>query len=463
MSNVTTSSTGPRRRVVIMGAAGRDFHNFNTRFRNDPGCEVVAFTATQIPGIEGRRYPPVLAGPLYPDGIPIEPEDDLERICRRSQIETVVFAYSDVTHERVMHAASRALAVGASFALLGPHDTMIDAAVPVIAVSAVRTGCGKSQTSRWIAQRLTQRGVRAAALRHPMPYGDLREQAVQRFASRDDLERAACTNEEREEYEPYIESGHIVYAGVDYGAILEHAQREAEVIIWDGGNNDFPFVAPDLHIVLVDALRPAQLTTHHPGETVLRMADVVVVSKIDAAPAESVQRAIDGARAVNPDAPIVRARSPITLDRPELAAGHRALVIEDGPTITHGGMPHGAGMVAALAAEVSEVVDPRPFAAPLIRCIFDAYPHIGPVLPAVGYGREQLADLERTINDTEADIAIAATPIDLAALVTTDKPILRVRYGYAESGDPSLGAIIGDFLARLPQKARHVNRRRARR
>ena len=457
------SSTGPRRRVVIMGAAGRDFHNFNTRFRNDPGCEVVAFTAAQIPGIEGRHYPPVLAGPLYPEGVPIEPEDDLERICRRSQVDTVVFAYSDVTHGHVMHAASRALAAGAGFTLLGPRDTMLDAAVPVIAVSAVRTGCGKSQTSRWIAQRLTQRGIRAAALRHPMPYGDLREQAVQRFASRDDLERAACTNEEREEFEPYIESGHIVYAGVDYRAILDRAQQEAEVIVWDGGNNDFPFVAPDLHVVLVDALRPDQLTTHHPGEAVLRMADVVVVGKTDAASAESVQDAIDGAQAVNPGATIVRARSPVTLDRPESVAGRRALVIEDGPTITHGGMPHGAGMAAALAAEVAEVVDPRPFASPSIRSSFEAHPHIGPVLPAVGYSREQLVDLERTINDTEADIVIAATPIDLAALVTTDKPIVRARYSYAEAGDPSLGAIVDGFLARLPRKARHADRRRARR
>lgn len=435
----------PRRRIVIMGAAGRDFHNFNVVYRDDAAAEVVAFTATQIPGIAGRRYPAALAGPHYPDGIPIVAESELETVCRQHAVDAVVFAYSDVDHAHVMHIASRALALGADFLLLGPTRTMIQARVPVIAVSAVRTGCGKSQTSRWIASRLKARGLSAAALRHPMPYGDILAERVQRFASRADLDAARCTIEEREEYEPYVAAGHVVFAGVDYGAILARVEAEAQIAIWDGGNNDFPFIKPDLHIAVVDALRPDQLTTHHPGEAVLRMADVVVVNKVDSAAAADVQRAIDGIRAVNWHARIVRATSPVRLDDPAAVAGKRVLIVEDGPTITHGGMAYGAGHVAATKAG-AEIVDPRPYAAPGIRTVFAAYPHIGRVLPAVGYSADQLADLRATINATPAEVVVAATPIDLAALIALNKPVVRARYEFAESGERRLAAVIDEFV-----------------
>ncbi|MBI2199357.1 MAG: GTPase, partial [Candidatus Rokubacteria bacterium] len=334
-------------RIVILGAGGRDFHNFNVLYRDASAATVVAFTAAQIPGLEGRRYPPALAGPRYPDGIPIEAEANLEALCRRERVTHVVFAYSDVTHAGVMHLASRALAAGADVILPGPDSTMLPCSVPVIAISAIRTGCGKSQTARWLGRRLRELGLRVAVLRHPMAYGDLERQRAQRFATRADLDASGCTVEEREEYEPHLAAGNVVFAGVDYAVIVALAQREADVIVWDGGNNDFPFVRPDLHIVMADALRPGQAAAYHPGEAVLRMADVVVVNKVDAASAADVEGVVDEVRAVNPRAPVVRAASPVRLDDPERVRGRRVLVVEDGPTITHGGMPYGAGFVAA--------------------------------------------------------------------------------------------------------------------
>jgi predicted GTPase len=439
----------PRRRVVIMGAAGRDFHNFNVVYRDDPHVEVVAFTATQIPDISGRRYPPALAGPRYPDGIPIVQESELEGLCRTQRIDAVVFAYSDVAHADVMHAASRALAAGADFVLLGPDHTMLDARVPVIACSAVRTGCGKSQTTRWIARLARSRGLRVAVIRHPMAYGDLERQAVQRFADRGDLATAGCTVEEREEYEPHLAMGNAVYAGVDYARIVAQAQGEADVILWDGGNNDFPFVRPGLHIVLVDPLRPGHETTHHPGEAVLRMADVVVVAKSDAAQPEAVARVTDAARAANPRATIVRGASPIRLDDPEAVRGKRVLVVEDGPTTTHGGMPYGAGYRAATEAGAATVVHPRPYAAAEIAALYAEYPHLGPVLPAMGYTAAQLDSLARSINAAPADVVVAGTPIDLAALAPLNKPVVRARYEYADVESPGLAGVVEKFLLRV--------------
>lgn len=438
-----------RRRIVILGAAGRDFHDFNVVWRNDLTTTVVAFTATQIPGIAGRRYPPQLAGALYPDGIPIVAETELDSLCRTQQIDAVVFAYSDVPHEHVMHLASRALAAGADFILPGPHRTMLRSSLPVIAVSAVRTGCGKSAIARWLSRRLRETGRRVAVLRHPMPYGDLLSERVQRFASRADLDAARCTIEEREEYEPHIEAGNVVFAGVDYAAILAAAEPEADIIVWDGGNNDFPFVRPDCHIVVADALRPQQIATHHPGETVVRMADLLVVNKVDTATAEAVAVASSGLRAINPAAPIVYAASPVRLDDAEAVNGKRALVVEDGPTITHGGMAYGAGYVAATAAGAAAIVDPRQSATAEIRAVYDAYPHIGPVLPAVGYGAAQLQGLAATIEASAADVVISATPIDLAKLIRCNKPIIRARYDYAPADGDGLAPFIDAFLARL--------------
>jgi len=438
--------TAHRRRVLIMGAAGRDFHNFNTAFRRDRRAEVVAFTAAQIPGIAGRRYPPSLAGPLYPQGIPILAEADLTAQCRELAIDEVVFSYSDITHQTVMHAASRALAAGADFRLLGPGATMVQADIPVIAVCAVRTGCGKSQTARHLSRLLRRRGLTAAILRHPMPYGDLERQRVQRFASLGDLDEAECTIEEREEYEPHIAEGNIVFAGVDYAAIVAAAEREADIILWDGGNNDFPMVRPDLHIVLADALRPGQTATHHPGEAVLRMADIVVVNKVDAAPPQQVDAVIREVRAVAPDRPIVLAASPVLLDDPAAVDGKRVLVVEDGPTVTHGGMPHGAGYVAAISRPGVTVVDPRDFAAPAFHEIFLQYPHIGPVLPAMGYSMAQRDALRATIKAADADIVVAGTPIDLARIVRTSMPVVRARYTYADAGEPALGDLVETFL-----------------
>jgi predicted GTPase len=420
-----------RTRVVIAGAAGRDFHDFNMCFRGDASVQVAAFTAAQIPGIEGRRYPPALAGPLYPQGIPIVPEAELEALAP----ERVVFAYSDVRHDEVMHLASRALAAGADFELIGPARTMLRAPIPVIAVSAVRTGSGKSTVARWLAARLRARRLRVALVRHPMPYGDLEKQAVQRFATREDLERAGCTLEEREEYEPHLEAGGTVHAGVDYERVIAAAAQDADVLLWDGGNNDFPFVRPDLHIVLVDALRPGHGVAYHPGETCLRMADVVVVTKTDQAAPVDTAAAVELAQRVNPAARVLRTTMPVILEGD--VAGRRALIVEDGPTVTHGGMPFAAGLVGARAAGAC-IVDPRPWLAPGLRAVYAAHPHIGPVLPAMGYSRAQLEALAATLNAAEADVVIAATPVDLAALLKLDKPVVRARFEFQDARWPGL-------------------------
>jgi len=433
-------------RVVIMGAAGRDFHNFNMVFREDPRSHVVAFTASQIPDIAGRRYPPSLAGAGYPDGIPIVDESRLDALCRAENVDQVVFAYSDVSHAEVMHRASLVLATGADFLLLGPQRTMLSAAVPVIAICAVRTGCGKSQTTRWLAKLLKSKGLRVAVIRHPMPYGDLEKQSVQRFAQSADLDAADCTIEEREEYEPHLAMGSIVYAGVDYAEIVARAEREADIILWDGGNNDFSFIRPDLHIVLVDPLRPGNETSHYPGEAVLRMADVVLLAKVNSAADADIQSVTENVRRINARATIVRGASPVTLDDPAAVRGRRVLVIEDGPTITHGGMPYGAGYVAATQAQAAEIVDPRAAAHVDIAPVYAQYPHIGNVLPALGYHPAQLEALRATINAVDADVVISATPCDIGALIDIDKPVVRARYEFAEAGEPGLGSLIETFL-----------------
>ena len=434
-----------RRRAVIVGAAGRDFHNFNVVYRDDPTVEVVAFTGAQIPGISGRRYPPALAGPYYPDGIPIEAETQLDAICRDHDVDEVIFAYSDVRHDSVMHVAARALACGADFRLLGPNETMLLATKPTIAVSAVRTGCGKSQVARYVARQLRAAGLRVAVIRHPMPYGDLTAMAEQRFASLAEVDEAACTVEEREEYEPHLAAGSIVYAGVDYERIVRRAEDEADVIVWDGGNNDFPFVRPALHLVLLDAMRPGQAVQYHPGEAVARMADVIIINKVDAADPADVAAVTREAADLNPDAPLVLAASPVRLDNPEAVQGKACLVVEDGPTITHGGMRVGAGYVAAHAAGAS-IVDPRASAAPDVAALYDVYPHIGPVLPAVGYNAAQVAALADTINASQAEVVVAGTPIDLAAIAAIERPVVRARYDYAEAGEPTLAQILNRFL-----------------
>jgi predicted GTPase len=436
-----------RRRVVILGAAGRDFHCFNRVYREDPAHEVVAFTATQIPGIDARRYPAQLAGKLYPKGIPVRAEADLESLCREEAIDLVVFAYSDVTHAHVMHLASRALACGADFGLLGPRSTMLVAHVPVIAISAVRTGCGKSQTARWITQQRRSRGLRTAAIRHPMPYGNLEAQRVQRFASRSDIDAARCTAEEREEYELYVDAGAVICAGVDYAEILQQAEQEAEVIVWDGGNNDFPFIRPDLHIVVVDALRPDQVDTHHPGEAALRMANLVLINKTDAAPPSAIQRLTESVRRVNPKAPILRAASPVRLDEPAAVAGRRVIVVEDGPTTTHGGMAYGAGHVAAVDAGAAEIVDPRESAVPEVAAVFQQYPHIGKILPAMGYGPAQIAALRATIEGSRAELVVTGSPIDLDALLDVRLPVVRARYAFQDVDDPGLAGVLETFCA----------------
>jgi predicted GTPase len=437
------------RRIVILGAAGRDFHNFNVVYRNDAATAVVAFTAAQISGIAGRRYPPELAGPLYPEGIPILDEAELEGLIRGEAIDQVVFAYSDVSHEHVMHLASRVLAAGADFALLGPKSTQLRAKVPVIAVSAVRTGCGKSQTSRYLARLLKQRGLRVAVVRHPMPYGNLKEQAVQRFSRGEELDAAHCTVEEREEYEPHLAIGHSVYAGVDYGRILALAEAENDLILWEGGNNDFPFFRPDWHIVLVDPLRPGHEAAYHPGEATLRMADTVVIVKTDSAAAAAVEQVIANVRRLNPSAEIIRAASPARLDDPATVSGKRVVVVEDGPTVTHGGMPYGAGWLAARRAG-AVIVDPRPWAAPEIAAAYARYPHLAEVLPALGYTEAQLDDLCATLDVVPADLVVSASPIDLCQLVTPNKPVVRARYEYAEAESPGLAGRLDAFLKRLP-------------
>ncbi|MEW6308431.1 MAG: cyclic 2,3-diphosphoglycerate synthase [Bacillota bacterium] len=431
-----------RTRVLIMGAAGRDFHNFNVCFRGNRDYDVIAFTAAQIPDIEARRYPTGLAGPEYPEGIPIYPEQELTRLIQDQRIDLVVFAYSDVTHATVMHKASQALAAGADFSLMGPGSTMLAAGRPVISVCAVRTGVGKSQTTRRICGILEAMDRKVVVVRHPMPYGDLVRQAVQRFVDRSDLDKHDCTIEEREEYEPHLDRGYTVFAGVDYGQILRRAEREADVIVWDGGNNDFPFFRPDLHIVLVDPHRPGHELLYHPGETNLRMADVVVINKVDTASPEGLQQVRESVRRTNPAAAVVEAASPITVEGWEAIRGKRVLVIEDGPTLTHGEMTYGAGVIAARKFGAAELVDPRAYAKGTIADTFAAYPGIGTLLPAMGYGRKQMDDLERTVAATPCDLVLAATPIDLTRVITLAKPVLRVRYELEEIGQPDLASVI---------------------
>ena len=434
------------RRVVIMGAAGRDFHDFNVVFRDDPAVEVVAFTAAQIPGIADRRYPPELSGPRYPRGIPIRPEAELEAIIKERGVDTVVFAYSDVSHETVMHAASRALAAGADFTLLGPERTMLRSRRPVLAVGATRTGAGKSQTTRYLAALLADRGLTPVVVRHPMSYGDLAAQRVQRFATYEDLDRHETTIEEREEYEPHLDAGRVVYAGVDYEAILHEAELEADVVVWDGGNNDFPFYRPDLYVVVADPLRPGDERRFHPGETNLRMADVVIVNKVDSAEPAAVDAVRASIAELNPAASVVMARSDLTLDGLPIE-GRRVVVVEDGPTLTHGGMAYGAGVVAARRFGAAHLVDPRAAAVGSIRDVLDRYPGLEPLVPAMGYGAEQMRELEATLNAVDADLVLSATPIDLTRVLRLNKPITRVRYDLAEAAGPSLRAVIEPLVA----------------
>ena len=439
-----------RIRTLILGAAGRDFHNFNLVYRDDTRYEVVGFTAAQIPNIADRRYPPELAGPLYPQGVPIFNEDELAPLIERFQVRQVVFSYSDVSYDYVMHRAAVTHAAGADFVLLGPRATMIDSRKPVIAVCAVRTGAGKSQTSRRLAGLLRDRGFRIAVVRHPMPYGDLVAQRVQRFATVEDLRRHRCTIEEMEEYEPHIASGSVVFAGVDYADILQQAEADADVILWDGGNNDLPFYRPSLHIVVADPLRLGNELTYHPGEANLRMADVVIINKIDTADLDSVQRLRAHVRTANPAALIVEAASPVTADHPEIITGRRVLVVEDGPTLTHGGMRFGAGTVMARKFGAHEIVDPRPFAVGSIADTYRAYPAIGSLLPAMGYNAEQVRELERTIAQVPCDVVVVGTPIDLTRLVKIGQPVVRVRYELQEIGRPDLTDALTGFLARPP-------------
>jgi len=434
-------------RVLIMGAAGRDFHNFNVYFRDNPAYEVVAYTATQIPNIEERTYPPELAGKLYPAGIPIYPESELDKLIHELDVDQVVFAYSDVSHEYVMHKASQVLAAGADFRLMGAKETMLKAKVPVVAVCAVRTGSGKSQTSRRTSDILRQMGKKLVVVRHPMPYGDLVRQACQRFATYEDLDKHDCTIEEREEYEPHLDRGTIVYAGVDYEHILHQAEQEAEVILWDGGNNDLPFYKPDLHIVVADPLRAGHEVRYHPGEANLRMADVVIINKIETADADEIAVVRRNIAALNPEATVVDAASPIFVDDPQAIQGSTVLIVEDGPTLTHGEMAYGAGFVAAQRFGAAQIVDPRPYAVGSIAETFQKYPNTGPILPAMGYSARQIQELEETINSTPSDLVIVATPIDLRRVVKINRPSQRVRYELQEIGKPTLEDVIKQAFA----------------
>ena len=434
-----------RTRVLIMGAAGRDFHNFNVIYRNDPQSKVVAFTATQIPNIEGRLYPPELSGELYPDGIPILDEVDLSRLISEFKVDDVVFAYSDVSHEYVMHKASEVLKCGSNFKLLGGEKTMIKSNKPVIAIGAVRTGSGKSQTTRRVAEVLTDAGVSVAVIRHPMPYGDLTKQKVQRFSTIEDLKKHDCTIEEMEEYEPHIDRGSVVFAGVDYKAILNKAEKEADIILWDGGNNDMPFYKPDLFLVIVDPHRPGHELLFYPGESNLLMADVVVINKMDTAEPENIATVKANIASVNPGATIIEAASPVTVEKPDVIKGKRCLVVEDGPTLTHGGMKFGAGIVAAEKFGATEVVDPRPWITGTIAETFESYPDIGKLLPAMGYGEQQIKDLEATINAADCDVVIIGTPIDLRRLLHIEKPSVRVTYNLKETGRPTVANVLEPF------------------
>jgi len=436
-----------RIRILIMGAAGRDFHNFNVFFRDREHYEVVAFTATQIPNIEGRLYPPQLAGPLYPQGIPIYPEEELEGLIAKEKIDQVVFAYSDVPHTYVMHKASQVLAAGADYRLLSARHTMLKSTKPVVAVCAVRTGAGKSQTTRRVSDVMQELGKKVVVVRHPMPYGDLVAQTCQRFADYDDLERHDCTIEEREEYEPHIDRGIVVYAGVDYEQILRQAENEADVILWDGGNNDLPFFQPNLHVVVADPHRAGHELLYHPGEANLRMADVVVINKIDTAGPEGIATVRENVKSINPDAIIVEAASPIIVQDPKAIRDKRVLVVEDGPTLTHGEMAYGAGVVAARRFGAAEIIDPRPYAVRSILKTFEKYPAIGALLPAMGYGDEQRKDLEETIANTPADLVLVGTPIDLRRVVDIQQPSQRVRYELQEVGKPTLAELLQETFS----------------
>jgi len=431
--------------AIIMGAAGRDFHNFNVCFRDNSDYRIIAFTAAQIPDIEDRKYPPGLSGESYPDGIPIYPEEELSSLIKKHDICEVFFAYSDVSHNYVMHKASQVHAAGASFTLLGPDETMIKSKLPLISVCAVRTGCGKSQTSRKITLLLKEKGKSVAVIRHPMPYGDLAKQKVQRFATYEDMIEQECTIEEMEEYEPHIQNGIIVYAGVDYGAILEEAEKEADIILWDGGNNDFSFYRADLEIVVVDPHRPGHELMYYPGETNFRRAQVLVINKMDSAEKDKLDQLLDNIQQFNPDATIIRANSALSVPEGEDIAGKTVLVVEDGPTLTHGGMPYGAGILAATQYGASKIVDPRPYAVGSIKDTFQKYSHLDKVLPAMGYGKKQIDELTQTIDQADCDLVVSGTPIDLGRLIKTNKRILRVTYALEEIGSPNLKEVLEEF------------------
>jgi len=437
-----------KQKILIMGAAGRDFHNFNTYFRGNEVYEVVAFTATQIPDIEGRTYPAELAGDLYATGIPIHPEEDLLKLIEENEVDQVVFAYSDVPHEYVMHKASEVLAAGADFRLMGLKNTQIKSTKPVVSVCAVRTGSGKSQTTRRVSLILREMGYKVAAIRHPMPYGDLAKQAVQRFAELSDLDKHKCTIEEREEYEPHIENGVIVYAGVDYEKILRQAEKEVDIVLWDGGNNDLPFYKADLNIVVADPHRPGHELTYHPGEANVRMADVFVINKVDTADREDIMAVSESLRNLNPEALIIEGASPLFVDDPGAIRGKRVLVVEDGPTLTHGEMAYGAGWIAARRFGAAEIVDPRPFAVGSIIEVYNKYPTTGNVLPAMGYGEAQIKELEGTIQNADVDLVVIGTPIDLSRILKIDKPFQRVQYELQEIGKPTLEDILRDKFAK---------------
>jgi len=431
-----------KKKVIIMGAAGRDFHNFNVVFRNNEKYEVVAFTATQIPNIAGRKYPAELAGKLYPGGIPIYDEKNLPEIIKKYNVDEVIFSYSDVSYNYVMGKAAIVNAAGADFKMLSPSHTMLKAAKPVVAVCAVRTGCGKSQFSRKIFEILSKK-LRVVAIRHPMPYGDLAKQKCQRFASYEDLDKYECTIEEREEYEPYIEMGGIVYAGVDYEEILKNAEKEADVLIWDGGNNDYPFYKPDLHIVVADPHRAGHELSYYPGEINLRMANIVIINKVDTAKEEDIKKVEENIKKVNPKAKVVKAASPIEVEGD--VAGKKVLVVEDGPTLTHGEMPYGAGTIAA-KQNGAEIIDASKYAVGSIKTTFEKYPHLSKILPAMGYGKRQIKELEETINAAECDAVLAATPINLARLISVNKPVIRVRYGVGKEMEKELKEMLEEFL-----------------
>jgi predicted GTPase len=437
-------SKNDRQRVIIMGAAGRDFHNFNVYFRNNAAYEVVAFTATQIPNIEGRQYPPQLSGDLYPKGIPIHPESDLIQLIREEQIDQVIFAYSDVSHETVMHKASQVLGAGADFRLMGLASTQLKSNKPVVSICASRTGSGKSQTSRRVVEILQAMGYSVAAIRHPMPYGDLAKQAVQRFAKHADLDKHECTIEEREEYEPHLDRGVIVFAGVDYERILRQAEQEVDIIVWDGGNNDLSFYRSDLHIVVVDPHRPGHERRYFPGETNVLVADVLVINKVDTADRAGIQEVHDNLRELNPQAAVIEAASPLFVDDPQAIRGKRVLVVEDGPTLTHGEMAYGAGWIAAMRYGAAEIVDPRPYAVGSILETYAKYPTTGNVLPAMGYGDDQIRELAKTIENADVDLVIIGTPIDLGKLLKIKKPSQRVRYELQEIGQPTLAELLED-------------------